>query len=154
MEGGQNAAPVQVTVLGDFVDGATFAEFADWHQHGLSLDVLRGEWGDFVPGLALAGRGSLHYTGGDKLTGSGFATFHVYLQGVVDRVVGVVIVEFSFVEHSGSFVELQLQLSDQGAFVVDNPQRFIFADIDAFNLNTTKRTRLVDETAAATSRCS
>lgn len=59
---------------------------------------------------------------------------HAYLHGGVDSVFCVVLVMFGMVENSGVFIELQLELGDQSAFVVDNPQGLIFANNNAFDL--------------------
>lgn len=59
LEDGQDAAAIHITVLNDLVDGEVFAELGNREKVGLSLNSLLGKRADVVPGLALAGGGSL-----------------------------------------------------------------------------------------------
>ena len=114
VEDGQNAAVVQIAVLHDLVDGQVLAKFRSGQKLRLSLDSFNGQAADVVPGFALTSSRSLH--------------------GVVDGVLGIVVVVFSLLEDARSSIELELDLGSQGALEVDDPQRLFFANGDGFNL--------------------
>ena len=57
-----------------------------------------------------------------------------YLHGVVDGVVGVVVVVFVHLEDTRGSIKLELDLGGQSALEVDDPQRLFFADGDALDL--------------------
>ena len=58
----------------------------------------------------------------------------IYLHGLVDRVLSIVVVVLGLLENSSSRIKLNLDLGGQGAFEVDDPQRLFFADGNADNL--------------------
>ena len=136
VEDGQNAAFVQIAVLHDLVDGEVLAELGGGQQPGLGFDNLSGQAADVVPGLALTSHGSLQsnlqlflhpdFGGGNRTI--------FYLHGVVDGVVGVVVVVFVHLEDTRGSIKLELDLGGQSALEVDDPQRLFFADGDALDL--------------------
>jgi len=82
----------------------------------VGADLLDRNTADVVPGLALTTGAALH--------------------GVIDGVLGVVVVQLDLVEDSGRAIQLKLKLSSDSALEVDGPQRFLLADgntLDLFN---------------------
>jgi len=111
----QDAALVEVAVLNDLVDGeAVFAKLGSGQKLRLGLDSLNRQTADGIPGVALAGNGSL--------------------DGVISGVLSVVVVVFILVEDTRGAVKLNLDLGSEGTLEVDDPQRRLLADGDALNL--------------------
>jgi hypothetical protein len=57
-----------------------------------------------------------------------------YLHGVVDGILGIVVVVFTLLEDSRSSIKLELDLSSQSTLEVDDPQGFFFTNGNGFNL--------------------
>ena len=139
VENGQNAALVKVAVLNDLVDGQVLAELGDGQKlGGLSFNHLGGQATDVVPGLAFTAGATLLFPRKQdyKLHPKFVWELYLacYLHGVVDGVVGVVVVVFVHLEDTRGSIKLELDLGGQSALEVDDPQRLFFADGDALDL--------------------
>ena len=64
----------------------------------------------------------------------------LYLHGVVDGILGIVVVVFTLLEDSRSSIKLELNLSSQSTLEVDDPQGLFFTNGNGFNLKLYIRT--------------
>ncbi len=137
VENGQNAAFVQIAVLHDLVDGEVLAELGGGQQPGLGFDNLSGQTADVVPGLALTSHGSLLNFKIGLILACFIESLYislVYLHGVVDGVLSVVVVVFTLLEDTRGSIELELDLGSQSALEVNDPQGLFLANGDALDL--------------------
>lgn len=98
LENGQDAAIIEITVLGDQVDGQILADFRDGQELRHRFNSFFGQATDTIPELAIARGATLCH--GRLNTYLIFLKIILYLCSVVDSILGIIVLKFFLLENT------------------------------------------------------